>query len=100
MLKINFVPHRKTHAGTLVDDQLTTKVGFLLVTFHKELLRAAIQFPVDMTNRLARVVQPMLRKLHRKAMERTFVKAGDEALHNLSCQKLEAPKLGEPIPIN
>ena len=53
-----------------------------------------------MTNRLARVVEAMLRKLHREAMKRTLVETCDEALHNLSRQKLKAPELGKPIPVN
>ena len=100
MLEIDLVAHRETHAGALVDDQLAAEVGLLLVAFHEELLRATIQFPVDMTNRLARVVEPVFGELHGKPMERTLVEARDEAFHNLSRQKLQAPKLGEPIPIN
>ena len=100
MFKVNFVAHRETHAGAFVDDQLATEVGLLFITFHKELLGAAVELPVDMTNRLACVVEPVFGKLHGKPMERTLVEACDEALHNLSCQKLQAPKLGKPIPID
>ena len=57
----------------MVDDQLAAQVGFFLVTLDKELFRAAIQFPVDMTNRLARIVEAMFGKLNRKTVERTFV---------------------------
>ena len=100
MFKINFVAYRETHTRALVDDQLAAQVGFFLVAFHEELLGASVQFPVDMTNRLTRVIESVFGKLHGKPVERTFVKARDEALHNLSCQKLQAPKLGKPIPID
>ena len=100
MLKVDLVTHWEAHAGAFVDDQLATQVGFLLVTFHEELLRAAIELPVDMTNRLARVVKPVFGEFHGKAVERTLMEACDEAFHDLSRQKLEAPELGKPIPIN
>ena len=100
MFEIDLVAHWETHAGALVDDQLATKVGLFFIAFHKELFGSAIQFPVDMTNGLACVVEPVFGKLHGKPMERTLVKACDEALHNLSRQKLQAPKLGKPIPID
>ena len=100
MFKVDLVAHGKAHAGALVDDQLAAEVGLFLVAFHEELLGAAVEFPVDMTNRLARVVEPVFGKLHGKPMERAFVEAGDEAFHDLPCQKLEAPELGEPIPID
>ncbi len=64
MFEVDLVTHREAHAGALVDDQLATEVGLLLVALHEELLGASVEFPVDMTNRLARVVETMLRKLH------------------------------------
>jgi hypothetical protein len=100
MLEVDLVTHWEAHAGAFVDDKLATQVGLLLVTFYEELLGTAIEFPVDMTNRLTRVVEPMFGEFHGKPMERTLVEARDEALHNLSRQKLKAPELGKPIPVN
>ena len=100
MFEVNLVADRETHAGALVDDELAAKVGLFLVAFHEELLRSSVELPVDMTNRLARVVEPVFGELHGEAVERTLVKACDEAFHNLSRQKLKTPKLGEPIPID
>ena len=100
MFKVDFVPYRETHAGTFVNDQLATEVGLLFVALHKELLGPAVKFPVDMTNRLARVIEPVFGKLHGKPVERTLVEARDEAFYNLPCQKLQTTELGEPIPIN
>ena len=100
MFEIDFVSDGEAHARTLVDDQLTAQISLFLVTFHKEFLRPAIQFPVDMTNRLSRVVESVFGKLHGEAMERTFVESRDEAFHNLPCQKLQASKLGKPVPID
>jgi hypothetical protein len=42
----------------------------------------------------------MFSELHGEAVEWTFVEACDEAFHDLSRQKLEAPELGKPIPID
>ena len=53
-----------------------------------------------MTDGLARVIQAMFGKLHRKTMERTLVQTRDESLHDLTRQKLEAAELGQPIPVN
>ena len=100
MFKVDFVPHWETHAGTFVDDNLAAQVGFLFVAFHEEFLGAAIEFPVDMTNRLTRVVESVFGELHGKPVERTLVEACDKPFHNLSRQKLKTPKLGEPIPID
>ena len=73
MLKINLLPHREAHAGTLVDNKLTTKVGLFLVAFHKKFLRATIQFPVDMTDGFACIVEAMFGELNRKTVEGTLV---------------------------
>ena len=73
MLEVDLLPHGKAHARTLVDDQLATQVGLLLVTFHEELLRAAIEFPIDMTDGLASVVEAMFGELNRKTVEGTLV---------------------------
>ena len=73
MLEINLLPHGETHAGTLVNDQLAAQVGLLLVAFHEEFLGAAIQFPVDMTDGFASVVEAMFGKLNGKTMEGTLV---------------------------
>ena len=73
MLKINLLPHGEAHARTLVDDQLAAQVGLLLVTFDEEFLGAAIEFPVDMADGFACVVQAMFGELNRKTVERTLV---------------------------
>ncbi len=99
MLEVDFLPHGKAHARTLVDDQLAAQVGFLLVTLDEEFLSAAIQFPVDMTNGFARVVEAMFGKLDRETMERTLVQTRDESLHNLTRQELKAAELGKSVPI-
>ena len=44
----------------MVDDQLAAQVGLLLVALDEEFLRAAIEFPVDMADGLARVIKTML----------------------------------------
>ena len=100
MLEINLLSHRETHAGTLVNHQLAAQVGLFLVAFHEKFLRAPVEFPVDMPNRLARVVQTMLRKLHREAMEGALVKPRDEAFHNLARQKIEAAEGSEVVSID
>ena len=73
MLKVNFLPHGEAHARALVDDQLAAQVGLLLVSFHEELLGAAIEFPVDMTDGFTRVIQAMLGELNRKTVKGTLV---------------------------
>jgi hypothetical protein len=57
----------------LVDNQLAAQVGLLLVTFDEELLRATIEFPIDMADGLARVIKTMLGELNRKTVEGTLV---------------------------
>ena len=99
MIEVDLLPHGEAHARALVDDELTTQVGLLFVAFDKEFLRAAIKFPVDMTDGLARIVQAMFGKLHRKTMERTLVQTRDESLHNLTSQELKAAELGKSVPI-
>ena len=84
MFEINLLTHGKAHARTLVDDQLATQVGFFLIAFHEEFLRAAIEFPIDMANRFARVVEAMFGKLDRKTVEGAFVQACDKPFHDLS----------------
>ena len=73
MLEVNLLPNGKAHARALVDDQLATQVGLLLVTLHEELLRATIEFPVDMSDGLACVIQAMLGELNRKTVKGTLV---------------------------
>ena len=73
MLEVNLLPHGEAHARALVDDQLAAQVGLLLVTLHEEFLGATIEFPVDMADGLACVVEAMLGKLNRKTMEGTLV---------------------------
>ena len=73
MLEVNLLSHGEAHARTLVNDQLATQVGLLLVAFHEELLRAAIEFPVDMADGLARIIKAMFGELNRKTMEGTLV---------------------------
>jgi hypothetical protein len=73
MLKVDLLSHGETHARALVNDQLTAQVSFLLEAFHEELLRAAIEFPVDMADGLARVIKAMLGELNRKTVEGTLV---------------------------
>ena len=73
MLEVNLLPHGEAHARALVDDQLAAQVGLLFVAFHEELLRAAIEFPVDMADGLARVIKAMFGKLNRKTVEGTLV---------------------------
>ena len=94
MFEVDFVAYREAHAGALVDDQLAAEVGLLLVAFHEELFGATVKFPVDMTNRLARVVEAMFGEFNRKTVEGTLVQASDKPLHDLTCQKLEAAELG------
>ena len=100
MFEIDCLTHRKAHAATFVNDQLTTQVGLLLIAFHKEFLSTAIEFPVDMADRFTRIIEAMFGKLYGKSMERAFVKTRDESFHNLSCQKLQAAELRQPISIN
>ena len=73
MLEVDLLPHGKTHARALVNDQLATQVGLLLVSFHKEFLGTAIEFPVDMANGFACVVQAMFGELNRKTVKGTLV---------------------------
>ena len=73
MLEVDLLPHGKTHARALVDDQLATQVGLLLVAFHEKLLGTAIEFPVDMADRLACVIQAMFGELNRKTVKGTLV---------------------------
>ena len=73
MLEVDLLPHGKAHARALVNDQLTAQVGLFLVTLDEEFLRAAIEFPVDMTDGLARVIKAMLGELNRKTVEGTLV---------------------------
>ena len=73
MLKVDLLPHGEAHARALVDDQLAAQVSLLLVALDKEFLRAAIEFPVDMTDGLASVVQAMFGELNRKTVEGTLV---------------------------
>ena len=73
MLEVDLLPHGEAHARALVNDQLTAQVSFLLETFHEELLRAAIEFPVDMADGFARVVKAMFGELNRKTVEGTLV---------------------------
>ena len=100
MLEINLLAHRETHARTLVNDQLATQVGLLFVALHEKFLGSAIQFPVDMPDWLTRVVKAVFGKLNGESMERTFVKARDEAFDNLPRQKLETAELGQAVPID
>ena len=73
MLKVDLLSHGEAHARALVDDQLAAQVGLLLVAFDEELLGAAIEFPVDMTDGLACIIKAMFGKLNRKTMEGTLV---------------------------
>ena len=100
MLEINLLSHRKTHARTLVNDQLTAQVGLLFVAFNEKFFGTAIEFPVDMTDRFARIVKPVLGKFHRKTMERTFVQPRNETFDNLPRQKLQTAELRQMVPIN
>ena len=88
MLKINLLSYGKAHTGALVDNKLATKVGLFLVAFHEELLRAAIQFPINMTYGFACIVEAMFGKLNRKTVEGTLMQTSDESLHDLTCQEL------------
>ena len=73
MLEINLLPHGETHAGALVNNELATQVCLFLVAFHEEFLRATIQFPVDMTDGFACIVEAMFGELNRKTVEGTLV---------------------------
>ena len=73
MLEVNLLSHGEAHARALVNDQLAAQIGLLLVAFHEELLRAAIEFPVDMADGFTRVVEAMFGELNRKTMEGTLV---------------------------
>ena len=53
-----------------------------------------------MTDWFAGIVKPMLGKLHRESMERTFVQTRDETLDNLPRQKLQAAELRQMVPID
>ena len=65
MLEVDLLPHGEAHARALVDDQLAAQVGLFLIALDEELLRAAIEFPVDMADGLARVIEAMFGKLNR-----------------------------------
>ena len=73
MLEVNLLPYGEAHARALVDDQLAAQVGLFLVAFHEEFFRAALEFPVDMADGFASVVEAMFGELHRKTVEGTLV---------------------------
>src|ERR1041385_3529164 len=77
----------------MIDDDVTAQVGLLLVTLHEQLVRAAEQTPVDMLGGLSFIIQTMLRKLHRKSVEGTFVQSRDKALHHLPRYEFEVGEL-------
>ena len=73
MLEVDLLSHGEAHARALVDDQLAAQVGLFLIALDEELLRAAIEFLVDMADGLARVIKTMLGELNRKTVEGTLV---------------------------
>lgn len=99
MLIIKFLAYGEKHAGTCVNYNLATKIGFLFVTFYKKFFRAPEKFPVDITNRLAGIVKAMFSKLNGKAMERTLVKTSDKTFNNLSRMKFETAEIRNIVPL-
>ena len=80
---------REKHGGRLVDQHEASQISLLLKTLHEEFVGASVEFPVDVFRRFAVVVEAMLGKLDREAVERTFVQSGDETLHHLTREKVE-----------
>jgi hypothetical protein len=52
---------------------LTAKVGFLFISFYEEFFCASVEFPVDMTNGFASVIEAMFGKFYRKTVVGTLV---------------------------
>jgi hypothetical protein len=77
----------------MIDDEMTAQIRFFFETLHEHFIAAAVELPVNVLRRLTGVVNTVFRKLHGKAMERTFVQTGNESFHYLSRQKLEVREL-------
>lgn len=77
------------HGAAMVDHQLATEIGLLLVAFYEQLVGTAVELPVDVACRLALRVLPMFSKLDRETMKRTSMQTGDESLHRLACIEIQ-----------
>lgn len=77
------------HGAAMVDHQLATQIGLLLVAFYEQLVGTAVEFPVDIASRLALRVLSMFSKLDRETMKRTSMQTGDESLHRLACIEIQ-----------
>ena len=100
MLEVDLLPHGEAHARALVDDQLAAQVGLLFVALDEEFLRVAIEFPVDMADGFARVIEAMFGKLNRKTVEGTLMQTRDESFHDLTRQELQTAELRQPVSID
>ena len=76
------------HRRRRIYQQMTAQVGFFFVAFDEQAVGFGKNFPVNVARAFARVVEAMLGKFDRKAVEWRFVQARNEAFNQLLGQKL------------
>lgn len=89
MLQVAVVLDRQQHRAAVVYHQLASQISFLLKAFEEQLIRSAIQLPVDIACRFAHSILAMLRKFDRKTMKWTPMQADEETFHNLPCKEVQ-----------
>ena len=89
MVNITVVLRWEEHGTALVDENLTTEVGFLLELLYVEAVGAPIKMPVDVLGTLTVVVLAVVGELNREAVKRTFMPAGDESFNYLAGKKVQ-----------
>ena len=93
MVNITVVLRWEEHGTALVDENLTTEVGFLLELLYVEAVGAPIKMPVDVLGTLTIVVLAVVGELNREAVIRTLMLTCDETLDNLPRTPLEMVEL-------
>src|SRR5690606_5160474 len=88
---LKFIGHcfGKEHGTRTVYGNATSKIGLFFKFLDKHFIASAKYLPVHMPQVVALVIQAMLGKLYRKAMEWTFVQANDKAFDHLTGNELQ-----------
>jgi len=95
-----FVPLGEVHGRRVVDDQMATQVGLLLVLLDEKLVGAGVEFPVDVADRLAGVVRPVLGEFHGKTVHGALVDTRDKTFHDLFGHELHVVELSDLRQVN
>jgi hypothetical protein len=82
------------HRRGIVNDNMTSQIGFFLKTFSVQPIGLGKQFPVNMFGAFTCIIHFMLGKFCRKSMKRTFVHSRNKAFHYLIGEQFQVLKTG------